>query len=476
MVGPDYQRPAVDLPAAYPDAPPSAPGRGRARTDWWTLFDDPTLNELVTTALANNADVQLAVARIEEADANLRAVDAAFFPEIDLNGAALRSRASSAVAVAARRRARRASRTTFASRCSASFEIDFWGKLRRGAEAARAQALGSRYAKDVVTLSLASLTTQTYFSLRSLDAQIATTRNTLATRKDGLALVTRRVDAGYASDLDLRQAEGATTDASAQLKELIRQRALAEHLLGVLTGKLDLVVPPGDLARLPLPALPPPGLPSTLLERRPDVRVAEQDLIAENALVGVAVAERFPTISLTGNYGGESTALVVAVHRPRPHLGRSASASPTPIFDAGKLAALADAERARYKQALATYDQTIQTSFREVADALNNVAQFAATETDLQASVEFGARGAAPRHPALRGRLLRVSRSAGRAAHRQHQRTAADPQSPGAARRRRRPDDGAGRRLAAGGYDRGEVGFRRSSTLPARPSGTAARC
>ena len=118
-----------------------------------------------------------------------------------------------------------------------SFEIDFWGKLRRGVEAARAQALGTRYAKEVVTLSIASLTTQTYLSLRSLDAAIATTRNTLATRKDGLALVNRRVDAGYASDLDLRQAEGATTDASAQLKELIRQRALALHLLGVLTGQ-----------------------------------------------------------------------------------------------------------------------------------------------------------------------------------------------------------------------------------------------
>ncbi len=269
---------------------------------------------------------------------------------------------------------------------SASFEIDFWGKLRRGAEAARAQALGSRYAKEVVSLSLASLTTQTYFSLRALDAQIATTRNTLATRKDGLALVTRRVDAGYASDLDLRQAEGATTDASAQLKELVRQRALAEHLLGVLTGKLDLIVPPGDITRLPLPALPPPDLPSTLLERRPDVRVAEQALIAENALVGVAVAERFPTISLTGNYGGESTALASLFSGP----GRIWAAGvglTAPIFDAGKLAALADAERARYKQALATYDQTIQTSFREVADALNNVAQFAATEIDLQASV-----------------------------------------------------------------------------------------
>jgi outer membrane protein, multidrug efflux system len=386
MVGPDYQRPAVDVPAAYPGAD-TEPGRAaEARTDWWTLFDDPELNGLVTTALANNTDVQRAVARIEETDANLRAVNAALFPEVDFNGAAVRSRSSFAVAsppAAGTAPVHNDLRLAL----SASFEIDFWGKLRRGVEAARAQALGSRYAKEVVTLSLSSLTTQTYFSLRSLDAQIATTRDTLATRRDGLSLVTRRADAGYASDLDLRQAEGATTDASAQLKELIRQRALAEHLLGVLTGRLDLVVPPGDIARLPQPALPPPGLPSTLLERRPDVRVAEQNLIAENALVGVAVAQRFPTISLTGNYGGESAALASLFTGPG-RIWAVGVGLTTPLFDAGKLAALADAERARYKQALATYDQTIQNSFRDVADALANVAQYAAMESDLQASVK----------------------------------------------------------------------------------------
>ncbi len=384
MVGPDYHRPAPDLPSAYPGAADEQGPLVPAVADWWTLFNDPVLNDLVSTALANNTDVQFAVARIEETNAILRAVDAAFFPEIDLDGAAVRSRSSNAVASpppAGTASVRNDVRLVL----SASFEVDFWGKLRRGAEAASAQALGSRYAKEVVLLSLASLTTQTYFSLRSLDAQIATTRNTLATRSDGLALVKRRVDAGYASDLDLRQAEGATTDASAQLKELVRQRALAEHLLGVLTGKLDLVIPPGDFARLPQPPLPPPGLPSTLLERRPDVRVAEQNMIAQNALVGVAVAQRFPAVSLTGYYGGESTALASLFTGPG-RIWAIGVGLTAPIFDAGKLAALADAERARYKQTLATYDRTIQTSFREVADALNNVAQFAATDGDLQAS------------------------------------------------------------------------------------------
>jgi multidrug efflux system outer membrane protein len=399
MVGPDYRRPAFALPDAYPAvsdataaaepaplAREAAPAAAAVRADWWTLFEDPVLNELVATALANNADVRKAVARIEEADANLRAVNAALLPEIDANGAAVRGRTSYSVAqppsssVASVRNDVRLA-------LSLSYEVDFWGKLRRASEAARAQALGSRYAKDVVDLSLASLTSQTYFALRSLDAQITTTRSTLATRNDGLALVTRRVDAGYASDLDLRQAQGATTDISAQLKELTRQRALALHLLGVLTGRLDLAIPEGDLSTLTRPVVPPPGLPSSLLERRPDVRVAEQSLVAENALVGVAMARQFPTITLTGNYGSESTALASLFSGPAA-LWTIGAGLTQPIFDAGRLAALADAERARYQQAVASWEATVQSAFRDVADALDNVAQLASMEKDLQASVD----------------------------------------------------------------------------------------
>ena len=176
------------------------------------------------------------MARIEEADADLREVNAALFPEIDLGASAARSRSSGAVAAPRRSGVSNDLRIAL----STSFEIDFWGRLRRLLESARAQALATHYAKDVVTLSLAGLTTQTYFSLRSLDAQITATRETLATREEYLTVVRRRVDAGLASDLDLAQALGARSDAAAQLKELVRQRALAEHLLGTLTGRLDL--------------------------------------------------------------------------------------------------------------------------------------------------------------------------------------------------------------------------------------------
>jgi len=382
MVGPDYQRPATELPSAFPGADSGTPAVEPVRNDWWRLFDDPVLDDLMATALAANVDIAQAVARIEEADANLRAVDAALFPEIDLAGTANRSAGSTRIAAPSAPIVRNDLRLTL----NASFEVDFWGKLRRASEAARAQGLSTRYAREVVTLSIAALTTQTYFSLRSLDAQIAATRATLATRDDTLGIVRRRADAGLASDLEVRQAEGARSDAEFQLNELLRQRALAEHLLGTLTGRLDLAIPAGDLAHLPLPALPPPGLPSALLERRPDIRQAEQDLVAANAQIGVAKAQLFPTITLTGDFGGESKALAGLFTVPGRiwTLGAGLSA---PIFEAGRLAALVDVQRARERQALAAYQRAIQTGFREVEDALTNLQRYAALEGNAQASV-----------------------------------------------------------------------------------------
>jgi outer membrane protein, multidrug efflux system len=386
MVGPDYERPQTPLPTAYPDEPTAsatAAAPAPIRTDWWTLYDDATLNSLLATALTDNLDVVFAVARIEEADADLREVNASLFPEIDLGATGARSRASGNIA----------SPTPvplsndFRVALSTSFEIDFWGRLRRQVESARAQALATHYAKDVVTLSLAGLTTQTYFSLRSLDAQIAATRETLKTRQDYLQIVRRRAESGLASDLDLNQALGAASDAAAQLKDLVRQRRIAEHLLGTLTGKLGLKLPAGDLAQLPVPPVPPMGLPSTLLERRPDIREAEENLVSANALIGAAKAALLPRISLTGALGGESDELGTLLNTG----GRIWSigfALAQPIFTAGRLSAEVDATTARQKQAVATYQKSIQTAFQEVADALTNVEQTAASASDLQTSVD----------------------------------------------------------------------------------------
>ena len=390
MVGPDYERPSMPLPAAFAGAD-AAPAADLVPAEWWRLFEDPTLNDLVATALANNTDIVQAVARIEEADANVRVVNAALFPPLNLGGAVDRNAYSNKIALPAPA-GTPSVRNDLLLALSTSYEIDFWGKLRRASEAARAQDLSTRYAKEVVTLSVAALTTQTYFSLRSLDAQIAATRSTLESRDQTLDIVRRRADAGLASDLDVRQAEGVRFDAAFQLDDFLRQRDLAEHLLGTFTGKLDLALAPGDLAGLPVPALPPPGLPSALLERRPDIRQAEQDLVAANAQIGVAKAQLFPTITLTGSFGGESAALAGLFTLPGRiwTLGAGLSA---PIFEGGKLTAQVDVQQARREQSLAAYQKTIQTSFREVSDALTNVRQYAATERDAQASVN-AARGA----------------------------------------------------------------------------------
>ncbi len=382
MLGPNYERPAPAVPAAFPDVPPSA-STTPVRVDWWTLYDDPTLTRLVGQALSDNLDVAFAVARIEEADADLREVNAALFPEIDLDGIGARSRSSGGVTSPTPIRTTNDLRVAL----STSFEIDFWGRLRRMVESARAQALATYYAKDVVTLSLAGVTTQTYFALRSLDAQVTATRETLVTREDYLTIVRRRTEAGLASDLDLNQAQGARSDAAAQLKELARQRAVTLHLLGTLTGEPALTIPPGALAQLPVPPVPPVGLPSELLERRPDIRAAEEGLVAANAQIGAAQAALFPRISLTGFFGGESKDLA-ALLDGTGRIWSIGLALSLPIFTAGRLNAEVDATFARRKQALATYQKSLQTAFREVADALVNVEQTAATATDLQASVD----------------------------------------------------------------------------------------
>ncbi len=388
MVGPNYQRPQTPLPATYADVPTAGAGTPatattKLRADWWTLYDDRILDDLVTTALSENLDVAAAVAKIEEFDADLREANAALFPEIDLGAAAARTRSSGAVASPQSLRVGNDLRIAL----STSFEIDFWGRLRRLLESARAQVLATHYAKDVVTLSLSGLTTQTYFLLRSLDAQVTATRETLTTREEYLNVVRRRVDGGLASGLDLAQALGARSDAAAQLKDLVRQRALAEHLLGTLTGRLDLKLVPGDLAQLPVPPMPPADLPSTLLERRPDIRLAEENLVAANAQIGVAKAALLPRIALTGDIGTESAALS-SLARSSAGIWSIGFALAQPIFTAGRLSAEVDATTARQKQALVGYQKSIQTGFREVSDALVNVSQTAAAEIDLQASVD----------------------------------------------------------------------------------------
>lgn len=381
MVGPDYERPVMEVPAAYPEEAGGA-AEASARPDWWTLYNDATLNELVAAALERNADMRLAIARIEEADANLREAGAAFLPEIDLNASPSRTRSSTTTTLPVPPGVP-VIRNDFRVALSTAFELDFWGKLRRSVESLRATALGSRYARDVVALTLAGVTAQTYFGLRSIDAQILVTRETLANRDESLAYVRKRAAGGIASELEVAQAEGARAQIAVQLRDLQRQRALLAHQLAVLAGRLDLGVQSGDLRALPVPAVPPAGLPSALLERRPDVRQAEQTLIAANAQIGVVKAAMFPTISLTGSFGAESGELS-RLHETGSRIWSAGFGLSLPIFDAGRYRARTDAAIARERQSVAAYQKSVETAFREVADALTSVRQTSAAEEDYQ--------------------------------------------------------------------------------------------
>lgn len=387
-VGPDYRRPVIDLPAAYPEAAAGSRVMQNLPAKWWTLYGDATLNELVAAALANNVDVRIAVAKLEEADAALREANATLFPQVDLAANSSRARSSALNAqpippgVSAIQNNQRVAALT-------AYELDFWGRLRRADEAARAQALGTRYAKDVVDLTLVGAVAQAYFITRSIDAQIIVTRESLLAREESLAVVKSRARGGLASDLDVNQAEGARADAAVQLKDLQRLRVLFEHELGTLTGKLALKLPAGDLRTLPVPPSPPADLPSSLLERRPDVRVAEQALVSANAQIGVAKAAQLPTFVLAASAGGQSAALanLLTAGAGIWSIGLTAA---MPIIDFGKYAARTEQAEARQRQAVALYQKSAETAFREVADALSNVQQASEMETDLQARVDAG--------------------------------------------------------------------------------------
>ena len=384
-LGPDFKLPFLDLPGRYPE-PEVAQGQPLVvPADWWRLYGDAELDRLVASGLTRNADIRIAIARLEEAEAFMREVNAAsLFPQIDGDAAAGRSRSSTRTGTLPA--TSNATRNNFLLSANTSFELDFWGRLRRTREAARAQFVATRYGRDVVALTLAAAIAQTYFNVRSLDAQILLSEETLKAATDTLDIARKRARAGFVSDLDVNQSDANRAQIAAQLTELRRQRAAAVHQLGVLTSVPDLEVEAGDVRKLPAPPLPPAGLPSTLLERRPDVHEAAATYEAANAQIGAARAEQFPTISLTGALGTQSRELSTLFSAGAGiwSIGLNAVG---PIFDAGRYAARTEQAEARAKQAALNYEKTAQTAFREVADALSNVRLARDSEEDLRTRV-----------------------------------------------------------------------------------------
>lgn len=384
-IWPDYLRPKVTIPAQYGETTDQTKDQANSpiSNTWWTLYQDPVLDDLIAKALVNNTDIKLAAARIEEADAVMREVGAALFPEVDLDAGASRSR----VTELGGNPVITNPRDNYIAQLGTSFEIDFWGKFRRAKESARAQALSSRYAKDTVALSLSGLVASNYLVLRSVESQIAVTQDNLKSRDDSLALTKRRLDGGIASALDVHQAEVASANLSAQFAELTRLRAITLHQLAVLTGTLDLNVAAADIKTLPTPPTPPAGLPSSLLEARPDVRQAEEDMIAANANIAVAKAALYPSISLTASLGGESLELS-DILKSAARIWTAGLSLNLPIFDSGRLNSKVDQASAKQKQVLASYEAAVQNAFREVNDALINLRQYTEREAALNRSQE----------------------------------------------------------------------------------------
>ena len=378
-VGPNYQRPELPIPNQYSETANQI--NGEISSAWWKQYQDQKLNDLVEKSLKNNTNIKAAIARIEETKAAAAEVGAATFPQLDLNVGANRSRVTELGANPVITNPR----NDYKAQLGTSFEVDFWGKLSRAKESARAQVLASNFAKNTVELSLSGLVVSNYLALRSLDSQIILTKDNINSRSESLALTKRRLEGGVASGLDVRQAEVASANLSAQLSELIRLRALTLHQLAILTGELNLVIAASEIQALPIPPTPPAGLPSSLLESRPDVAQAEEQMIAANANIGVAKAALYPTISLTANFGGESLELG-DILKSASRIWTGGLSLYLPIFDSGKLNARIDQASAKQMEALASYEGAVQNAFREVNDALVNLRQNSEREESLNIS------------------------------------------------------------------------------------------
>jgi len=364
-VGPDYKRPAIDTPAAWRFEEKEV--RDLANTAWWQQFKDPVLDRLVSHALQENKDLLIATARIEEFFGRYFSTRGDQFPSAAGNADAFRQRLSE----------KGFSRfdgsdnpyNQYEAILGASWEIDFWGKFRRATEASRAELIGTEEARRTVVLTLVSAVAAAYVDIRALDKQLEITQRTADSRRGTLELFELRFQNGIISEVDLSQAESEYEDALARLPDIERAIGQTENALSVLLGRNPGPIPRGlPLDALILPAVP-AGVPSGLLERRPDILRAEQTLIAANARIGVAKSLYFPTISLTGAFGTVSTDLSSLFTASSRAWNYGVPVS-VPLFTAGRIGGEVKAAEAVQQQALYGYQQTIQNAFREVDDAL----------------------------------------------------------------------------------------------------------
>ncbi len=366
-LGPDHARPTVATPAAWKEAP-TATSVKSAPSEWWTLFADPVLNALEAQAAAGNQDLQRAVARVTEARALTRASRAELYPTLSAGSGyswthLSKNRDNSPRALEA---------SDFSQSLDLGYELDVWGRVRRGVEAARADAAAVAADLQVVRLTLAADVARQYHSLRALDHERAIIEGTIALRQDALQLQQTRHQAGLINEVEVARARTELASVEAELEDVLRSRSVTEHALAILCGQ-----PPASFAvaanpQQTAPPTIPAGLPSELLRRRPDILEAEHRLAADSARIGVAKAAFYPTIKLTGSAGRASADLGSLFDWP----SRVAQFGPSisvPIFEGGRNRANLDGAEARHEQSAAAYRSTVLNAFREVEDALSSL-------------------------------------------------------------------------------------------------------
>lgn len=383
-VGPDYKRPDAPTPAAFKEAPTLAAGEqagtwktaepsdGAHRGEWWTVFGDPVLDSLETQALAANQNLKAAAARVEEARAATRSARSQWFPQVGAGFGPTREGLSSASQLQPQGTGP-TNATLWRAQGTVSYEADLFGRVGRNVEASRADQAQSEALFRSVQLALQADVAQNYFELRQLDSDQDLYRRTVELRDQALKLVQRRFNEGDISELDVSRAKNELASAQADAVGVARRRAASEHALAILLGKA-----PADFAFKETPIVPvgvkiPAGLPSALLERRPDVSAAERAMAAANARIGLAKSAYFPKLDITGAFGYEASTLGnLFLWSSRTFLlGPFAGTALTlPLFDGGRRAAGVQQARAQYDEQVANYRQQVLVAFREVEDNL----------------------------------------------------------------------------------------------------------
>jgi multidrug efflux system outer membrane protein len=368
-VGPNYKRPNTDVPTSYrgltAEEAASASTQSLGEQKWWEVFQDEELQKLIRTALQQNYDVRIAATHVLEAQAQLGITRANQFPNVNVSGSGTNLHNPAIGPIPSY------GLTLGKVLVSATWDADFWGKYRRETEAARADLLASDWARQEVNATLVASVAAAYFQLRELDLELDISQKALASRKESLDLTKTLEEHGINSILDVRQAEQLVYTAAADIADLNRRIGQQEDLLSTLLGNNPgPIMPRGkDLVDQPHPPSVPAGLPSALLERRPDIRQSEELLVAANAQIGVARAAYFPDISLTAQPGLQSSALS-SLFNGSAGLWTFAGTVTQPIFNAGQIRSTVRLSEAQKQEAVLTYQQTIQGAFRDVSDAL----------------------------------------------------------------------------------------------------------